>query len=133
MSNDTIKRLQSHCPVLRSLHKHLDRKCPTKSWPGHFEVFSRYVNKLSVVDNIFVFCSPTPVIVILFSQMIEITILILVNFAHVRRDKVLDLLYDLMWHPSNYMIVNDVCITCHQCQILKEFSRRSDCVTIVHQ
>ena len=44
------------------------------------------------------------------------------NFAHVQRDKLLDLLFDRMWHPSKYNVAHDVCTTCHQCQITKEFS-----------
>ena len=44
------------------------------------------------------------------------------HFAHVGRDKVLDLLHNLVWHPLKYSVVSDICTTCHDCQILKAYS-----------
>ena len=35
------------------------------------------------------------------------------------RDKLLDLLSHIVWHPSKYKVIIDICTTCHQCQLFK--------------
>jgi hypothetical protein len=120
--NNTIKYIQSHCPNLKLLYRHLMRETEIKAWPNCIKNFSRFVEKLSIQDGIIVYSNPNPVIVVSFNIILELATVIHFGFAHLGRDKLLDLISPLAWHPARYKISNDVCTTCHQCQIVKQFS-----------
>ena len=122
IDNDTIKHIQSRSPELKSLKKQLKLNVPTKLWPNSIRNFCRHSSKLSIVNDIIVFNSPHPIIIVPFKQMLEISILVHCEFAHIGRDKMIDMLYNLLWHPSKSKIISDVATTCHECQVLKEFS-----------
>jgi hypothetical protein len=95
---------------------------PTRKWSKSIKSFARYFSKLSVENDVLVYNDPNPVIVVTFDIILELSITVHYKFAHIGRDKLLDFICNLMWHLSRYKIVNDICTTCHQCQILKEFS-----------
>ena len=93
--NDTIRFIQSHCPNLKLLYRHLMRETEVKAWPNCIKNFSRFVKKLSIQDGIIVFSNPNPVIVVSFNIILELAIVIHFSFAHLGRDKLLDLISSL--------------------------------------
>ena len=57
--------------------------------------------------------------VVSFKFMLDLAIFIHCNFGHIRRDKLLGLVPDSVWHPSKYQIINDIFTTCPKCQLYK--------------
>jgi hypothetical protein len=117
-----LRRLQTGCPVLRSLCSHLSRKVAPKAWPRKLKQFVRHASKLSILNEVIVYgavpCTP----VVPFHCLVEVVVTLHSNLAHIGRDKLLNLLSKLVWHPEHYKTIQDVCNSCHQCQIFKEFS-----------
>lgn len=122
IDDDTIKRIQVHCSELKLLKNNLLNKNPSKNWPERIKKFSRYASKLSIVNGIVVYNCPEPIIVVPHHCVVEIALFLHFHYAHVGRDKLLNLMFNLLWHPTKYTIVSDVCTTCHSCQTLKECS-----------
>ena len=122
MDNDSVRILQAKCPELKLVLKNIRNKVPGAKWPGRIKSFARHARKLSINHGLLTYCGPKPIIVVPFSSMVELVISVHFGMAHIGRDKIIDLLYDLVWHPNKYKTVSDVCKTCHKCQILKEFS-----------
>lgn len=122
MDNDIAKSIQSRSSELRALRRVLSQGLPPKQWPHNLKPFRYHANKLSLINNIIVYSQPKPVIVVSFTIALEIALVVHFDFAHIGRDKLLDLLHSLIWHPSRYKIVNDLCTSCHHCQLMKEYS-----------
>ena len=122
MDNDMIGTLQSKCPLIKLVVKNIRNNIPSSNWPKRIKTFARYARKLSINNGLLTYNGPEPIIVVPFTSMVELVISVHFGMAHIGRDKIIDLLYNLIWHPSKYKTVNDICTTCHQCQILKEFS-----------
>ena len=100
----------------------MNNNIPTNLWSEELKPFIRHSSKLSISHDTLIYNSIRPIIVVPFKIALDLALSLHYNFAHVGREKVLDLLSNLGWHPSNYKIARDVCSTCHQCQIQKEFS-----------
>lgn len=122
ISASDIGNIQSSCPHLRSLRRILGRGLPPKQWPQNLKQFRYYAKKLSIEDGLLIYSDPEPISVVSFGVLLEVALVVHYDFAHVGRDKLLAILQPHIWHPSRYGIVNDICTTCHQCQIMKEFS-----------
>ena len=122
MNNDLIKDIQSKDAALKSIIKLVKKEEPIKNWPKNLKPYFRHASKLFMNNGILAYNGPNPVVVIPFNHLVELTVNIHRQFAHIGRDKVLDLLFNRVWHPSKYRVANDVCTTCHQCQTLKGYS-----------
>jgi hypothetical protein len=124
MEDDAIKHVQSKCPEVALLKELIVKETPCKHWPNILKRFSRHAHRLSIIDDTLVYNDNdvSHVIVVPLNIVLEIAIVLHFGFAHVGRDKLLDLMTNLVWHPMRYSIVSDVCTTCHQCQITKIFS-----------
>ena len=120
MNDDVIQHLQCNSQEI-SLIKNKITKNASKTWSDNMP-FKKHLSKLSVVKDVLVYNGDAPVIVVPRDILLELVFVVHYNFAHVGRDKLLDLLFDRMWHLSKYKVAHDVCTTCHQCQITKEFS-----------
>ena len=72
-----------------------------------------------MVNGAVVYSNPEPMLVISFYYLVELCLALHFQFAHVGRDKLLDLLSHIVWHPAKYQVINDICTTCHQCQLFK--------------
>ncbi|XP_047736163.1 uncharacterized protein LOC125177792 [Hyalella azteca] len=119
---ETIRVLQSHSPELKCLYKQLKKQVPTQGWPKRIKAFARHSAKLSIQSGLIFYGDTSPTVVIPFESLVDVCVSLHFNLAHIGRDKLLDLIFELVWHPSRYRVAQDVCSTCHSCQILKEFS-----------
>ena len=119
VDDDTIKTIQKRCAKLRSLHKNLRKNVPTKDWSSNLNEYRRFVSKLKIIDDVLVY-GDSNVIVVPFNVVLELTISVHFNFAHIGRDKLSALLFDLVWHPSKLKVIADVCTTCFTCQVFKD-------------
>ena len=120
--DDTIHHVQIGDPILNLLRFNIASGVPTNLWSEEPRPFIRHASKLSISHDILIYHSITSIIVVPFEIALDLALSFHYNFAHVGRDKVLDLMSHLVWHPANYKIANDVCTTCHQCQINKSYS-----------
>ena len=118
---ETIRQLQGRCRDLSRLRTMLSQGIISKNWPGCLSSFRRYVNVLKVVDGVVVF-GESNVVVVPFKLVVELALSVHYNFAHIGRDKLIHLLSLLIWHPSQTKVISDVCTTCHDCQVFKDFS-----------
>ena len=116
---EVVEIIQNRDRKLKMLKKYLISDSPTKEWQHLIKQFSRYRNKLSIVNGAVVYSDPKLTLVISFHYLVELCLALHHEFAHVGRDKLLDLLAYMVWHPSKYQVVNDICTTCHQCQLFK--------------
>ena len=113
-----IEVLQARNSVLKVLKRVITLNIPAQEWPTKISSFKRYVKELRVVDGVVVY-GERRVIVVPFHVVTELAISIHFHFSHVGRDKLSGLLSELVWYPSQYKIVNDLCTSCHMCQIMK--------------
>ena len=121
-SNDTEKLLQKRCPELKSLYKVVNESIPIKDWPSAIKKYARYLDKISICDGVLRFDIDKPKIMVPFKVFVELCHKLHMDFAHIGRDKLLDLLSDIVWHPASYRVCNDVATTCLKCQLNKDFS-----------
>lgn len=118
LDHDTIHHVQSRSSELQKVKRNLINEVPTRDWTGSAKPFVRHISKLKVENNVLVYCSPAPVVVVTYLLLIELLLMLHYKFAHVGRDKLLDLLFNLIWHPSKYKVANDISTT-YQCQLFK--------------
>ena len=122
MDSETIKRMQSTCSVLRQLRRNLLQEQPVKQWSASLKQFKKHGKNLAIVNDTLVYGSSPAIPIVPFKFLVEMVIQIHFGYAHIGRDKMLNLLYDLVWHPSKYRTVSDICTTCHACQVMKNHS-----------
>ena len=123
MNDETIRDVQSHCSAIKSVIRCINAKTPTKLWPKNVNNFARFHKRLEVYNGLLVYnFNCAKIIVVPFNILLEMAVTLHYDLAHIGRDKLMDLISDLGWHPSKYKVVNDICVTCHQCQIMKDFS-----------
>lgn len=123
IDDDVLRTIQSQCEKLERIKDIVTMSCSEPRWTEHIKPFKRHIDKLTVCNDILLYTSNSPnssVPVIPFEILVNITLLLHNNLAHIGRDKLLDALFGLGWHPLKYMVANDVASTCHQCQLLKE-------------
>ena len=121
IDDDAIQRIQHRCPILRCLKTRINCGVPTKSWPKKLAEYRRHISNLSIVNDILVYGSNN-VVVVPRELIVELALTVHCQFAHIGRDKLRELLFNLCWHPGKGKIISDVCTTCHICQTMKEFS-----------
>ena len=119
--NDTVLIIQRRCPEIRKVFNHLKSNTSSKKWNASLSDYRRHANNLKVIDGVVVY-GINNVVVVPSKMVLELTLTIHFNFAHVGRDKLVGLLYDLLWHPKKRQIISDVCSTCHTCQMFKDYS-----------
>ena len=119
INDDTICHIQDRDSDLKLLKNCVKNKIPCNSWPLEIASFKRHFIKLSIVNNVLVYNNLHSVIVVTFAMFLELALVLHYKFAHVGRDKLLDLMDNSLWHPSRFKTVSDVCTTCPKCQLLK--------------
>jgi hypothetical protein len=100
--------LQSHSPELKCLYKQLKKQVPTQVWPKKIKAFARHSEKLSIQGGLILYGDTSPTVVIPFESLVDVCVLLHFNLAHIGRDKLLDLIFKLVWHPSRYRVAQDV-------------------------
>ena len=119
IEDDVVEIIQKEDRQLRLLKRSILESSPTKQWPKQLGQYSRHFSKLAIVNNILVFKNPYPIIIVSFRILVELLMMLHYKLAHIGRDKLLDLLSTIAWHPSQYRVATEVATTCHQCQLLK--------------
>ena len=124
LTHDSLDRLQGSTNQLRTLKKCLIETTPPRRWPKCLVHFRRYHKKLLLHRGLVVFTtSDVRVPVVTFPLMTEVVLVMHHQMAHVGRDKIVELISHQLWHPSILRVVEDVCTTCCQCQLLKSLPR----------
>ena len=121
VDNETIKFVQKRSKDLSKLFKLISQDIPCRDWPNSHSNYRRYRERLHIIDGVLVFAD-TKVIVVPFVLVVELAICLHFNFAHIGRDKLMHLMSELVWHPSQSKIISDVCTTCYTCQLFKDYS-----------
>ena len=112
-----IKYLQSNDPVIRRLLSYIRRSVPVDKWHQSCKIFGRYSHELYVENGLLYYGAKK--ILTPRSILVDIAVLIHSSYAHVGRDKLLQLVSEVAWHPSKYSIVKDITSTCYSCQLTK--------------
>ena len=114
----TLQKIQNKCRILSSLRRFLTADFCT--WPENIERFKRFRKFIIIENNLLVFINgPYKLFIVPFSLLVELILVIHYNFAHIGRDKILNLVQQNVWHPSAYKVASDVCTTCEKCQLIK--------------
>ena len=118
LSHDQIKLLQSKSSELTQLKRYLSNCVSPKKWSG-CKPFARYLDRLFIEDDILFYRESKSLIVVSFSILVDLSVMLHNNFSHVGREKLLDLLSTIVWHPKRYMVASDISSTCPDCQVSK--------------
>ena len=102
LSVNQIRMLQSRQAELRQLRSKLDSGVPVSSWKIlNLNKFRRFASNLSVKNDLIVFLNDSrDVPVVSFVFMVEMSIRLHWQLCHAGRNKLLEHLRDLIWHPS---------------------------------
>ena len=114
---DLVRRLQQ-TSELSSLLEHV-KSVPVGEWPQQYHPFRSAHKKLVVRNKVVYHEDGVTVPVVTPDLIIETALTSHHNMAHIGRDKLVHLLRRHMWHPRLYTICNDVCTSCHHCQVMK--------------
>ena len=117
---DSIRCVQTKCSDLHLLCKMISKRIAPYKWPKTLKLYKKHHNNVLIDNDVLYFNKNELVTVMPFEFLVGVALTIHREFAHVGRDKLLALLSTVAWHPSMYRICNDVCTTCHNCQLMKE-------------
>jgi len=116
LTREEIYSVQSKCTIIRALKKFIATGPVKDRVPKRLKQYSRDIMKFELREDIL---TREGIPVIPFHTLVDIVVLIHFEMAHIGREKVLKLISKLYWHPKIYKVVNDVCVTCQQCQRMK--------------
>ena len=122
VEEETVKTLQKSCSVLKSLVRQIVNGVLPKQWPSKLKQFKRYFSDLKFENGLLIHVGSKVNPVVPFKFMTGLALALHNEFAHVGRDKLLDLVDNLFWSPEKYRICSDICQTCLNCQIMKDFA-----------
>ena len=114
----SLKLLQSSCGTLRTLYRLLNKETNPRFWPEKVKQFKRHRSKLSIEGGLLIHNS---VVVVPFHFLVGTALVLHNQLAHVGRDKLMNIIDSVFWHPARYSVCDDVCSTCANCQITKDF------------
>ena len=117
----TEREMQAQCPRLRQVFRMLKGGKLAKDWPKTLRTFTRYKEKLTLINDVICINLVKPVIVVPENVYCDIAMKLHHDFAHIGRDKLLNLMSSIVWNPSQYKICNDIASTCYVCQTVKEY------------
>ena len=114
----TLQKIQKKCQILSCLKEYLTTDfC---NWPDNIERFKRFRKFITIENDMLVFVHERyKLFIVPFPLLVELILVIHYNFAHIGRDKILNLVQQNVWHPSAYKVASDVCTTCGKCQLMK--------------
>lgn len=117
---EDVRRIQRKDRQLSSLRRQILRDGLGK-WPGNLQRFKRYSKSLSVEKDIVVFRSSNTFCsyVVPFSLLVEVSLVLHRQMAHLGRQKLLAMVSEHIWHPSLSKVVGDVTRSCDFCQKVK--------------
>src|SRR5215469_16644253 len=121
---DFLKEVQSGDKVISRIKNIVKNQIDQINWHISIKSFKPYIKKLLVQDSILYFIKDQNkiLVVVPFDFLITIVLKLHIDFAHLGRNKLLDLVYRELWHPRVNQVVSDVCRSCPVCQQNKVFS-----------
>ena len=118
--DDKVAELIQNCEELRVVRSHLKSKATFNVKKGRIKNFHKHLPNIVLLNNLIYYAANScKVLVVSFAVLLDLVISLHSSFSHIGRDKMLNLIDSLVWHPLKYRVVNDVCSSCPQCQILK--------------
>ena len=123
LEDGNLNELQERNTDLKTLKRYIKNKTPLQSWKKKYDIFKRYVDRLSEVNDVLMYREKEMVVVVSFKMMVELGLILHYKFCHIGRDKLVELVKRLVWHPKRYKIISDICITCPECQVSKVSSK----------
>ena len=118
VESGAINSIQRSDRNLRAVYRCVKNEVPSTKWPPNISNFRRYRGKLSISEGVLLYDGAA---VVSIGVVTDIILALHSNFAHVGRDKMVDLMRELVWHPSKLKIISDVCSTCLICQLIKDY------------
>lgn len=108
--------------IIKSLKNKIWNGIHPKFWNDvKLQQFKRYYKELKFRGRLLVRTNlnGTVAVVVTFSFLVDIVFKIHASAAHVGKHKMLELIRGKFFHPALPKVVNDVCRSCHHCQIYK--------------
>jgi len=121
---DIITMVQNRDKVTSKVKQLLKNKIHSKNWPYFVKLFTTHSEKLVVENNVLYYFKNhnLPLVVVPFDFLITVVLKLHLSFAHIGRNKLIDLVYKELWNPRVNQVVSDVCRSCPVCQQNKVFS-----------
>ena len=106
--------------LIDSLRHAVRNELPVLAWASNLKPFKNIKNKLEVTDNVLCYRDEKQrVPVVSFGFLCEIAVRIHCQMSHCGRNKLIQKLKSLLWHPEVYKVAGDVCAACMVCQKYK--------------
>ncbi|MEL7341858.1 MAG: DDE-type integrase/transposase/recombinase, partial [Bacteroidota bacterium] len=123
-----IKRFQRSAVVTHRLLRAVKHQTPVREWHATLKPFKLYASQLQLQDQLLVLSreGKEPANVLSSSKIAEIASRAHQEHSHPGRNKLLMMMQERFWNPSMSKIVEDVCLSCLDCQ---RFKTRSQPVT----
>ena len=122
MEWDSIETKQKNDPILNELRSLVLDGTPVNNWASSLSKYKGGKVQYKLSDGV-LFAKTRHhsrfVVVVTRDVLVGIALHVHRNQAHQGRDKLFHLLSQHVWGPELYQIVEDVCITCVQCQLMK--------------
>ena len=124
-NQDDMMKAQNTATDLKVLKRHISNGTQLKDWPKSIQRFKRYEDDLYLSDNLlYINYNGKSLFVTTFKLLIEYALVLHYKMGHIGRDKILNLIYQSIWHPSTYKVVSDITSTCQSCQKIKIGAQR---------
>ena len=116
---EEVRALQQSNRQLRTLRGVLGG--PEKRWPRSLKQFQRYVRQLSMRDGLTVYRLSEGKFSFVVSHdfLVEFTLVMHHQMAHLGRNKLINAVKEVIWHPKLAHVAGDVSRTCEVCQKYK--------------
>ena len=121
---DRIIEDQDSCPRVKKIKGYILHNKVVKEIPDRFRSFKRHWNHLTIDHGILVkVINEKGIPVLSFNLLVDVVLNIHIQNAHIGCYKMLELLSDLVWHPSMRSVIRDACTSCSICQKNKTTAR----------
>ena len=122
VSMDQMEKSQGSDEVLRQLRRKVVDHRPASKWrtKGLLE-FKRHFNWLKCQEGLLTYERPggDSVPVVPFSLLVDVVVKLHRESSHIGRNKMVETIRQVLWHPRMYNVVRDVCRSCLVCQEYK--------------
>ena len=134
VSVEVVRADQEKEGEIKELYEMVSEEVDKGEWPENLEEFGKTKASFKIKDGIlYAMSQGSPereVIVVSFGLLVGLALKIHVLMSHMGRDKMIHMLRQYLWHPKVYMVADDICRTCRECQ-LKKVHRQPKTLPIV--
>jgi len=131
VSRNELLEAQNNDDVLCLLKRKLINKIDSSQWTEECLKPFKTGRALRVVSDLLVIdCDDLSIPVVDMHLLIDISMRIHFDLAHIGKHKLIDIVSKHFFHPSLSKVVADICKSCHHCQLYKISSQRISPPTI---